>query len=47
MGQVVRAGVLLVMAAITFWKGRASAALVMLLGVLVLGVLGVIAFAAR
>ena len=47
MGQVVRAGVLLVMAGVTFWKGHAAASLVLLLGALALGVLAVIAFAGR
>ncbi len=46
-GQVVRAGVLLVMAGITYWKVRASAGLVQLFGALVLGVLAVLAFAGR
>ena len=44
MGQVVRAGVLLVIAALTYWKVGARAAAVFLCGALVLGVLAVIAF---
>ncbi len=47
MGQVVRAVILLAMAAFTYWKIRAPAALVLLFGALVLGVLAVIAFAGR
>ncbi len=35
------------MAGVTYWKVRASAALVLLFGALVLGVLAVIAFAGR
>ncbi len=47
MGQVVRAGFLVVMAGVTWWRVRASSALVLLLGALVLAVLAVIAFAAN
>ncbi len=42
-----RAAVLLVMAALTYWKVRGPAALVLLIGALILGVLAVIAFAAH
>jgi len=43
-GQVVRAGVLLVIAALTYWKIGVRAAAVFLCGALVLGVLAVVAY---
>ncbi len=47
MGQVVRGGFLLAMAALSYWKVGAQAAGVLLLGTLVQGVLAVVAFAGR
>lgn len=44
-GQLMRAGVLLVLAGLTHWKVGAASARVLLFGVLVLGVLAVIAVA--
>ncbi len=45
MGQVVRLGLLLAMAAFTYWKIRTSAAVVLLMGALILGVLAIAAIA--
>ena len=45
MGQVVRLGLLLAMAALTYWKIRTPAAVVLLMGALILGALAVAAFA--
>jgi hypothetical protein len=46
-GQVVRAGLLLILAGLTYWKVGAQAAAVLLFGALVLAVLAVVAFAGR
>lgn len=47
MGQVVRFGLLLVVAALTYWKVGTSAAVVLLVAALVPAALAVVAFAGR
>lgn len=44
MGQVVRSVLLLVMAGFTYWKVGTPAAVVLLVGSVVMGVLAVVAF---
>ena len=44
MGQVVRAVLLLVMAAFTYWKVSTAAAVVLLAGSIIMGVMAVIAY---